>query len=115
MRETQGCNENVTIAVLVAVQQFPAREDRDARRRLATDPRSEQAHKRTIMIHDHHGLLAFLADEAQAALLRVQRLSGIAKAPLQEAEELTAIRLNIIRRKEEEAQLELPLDLKAAA
>ena len=65
---------------------------------------------------DRHALLSFLADETHAALLRAQRAGAPAIAILiDEAEELMAIRLNILRRQDNEAQLELPLDIKAAA
>lgn len=63
---------------------------------------------------DRHALLTFLADETHAALLRAHR-TGTASTALHEAEELMAIRLNILRRQDNEAQLELPLDIKAAA
>ncbi|MCC6915006.1 MAG: hypothetical protein IT566_15000 [Rhodospirillaceae bacterium] len=63
---------------------------------------------------DRHALLTFLADETHAALQRAHR-AGTQGAALQEAEELMAIRLNILRRQDNEAQLELPLDIKAAA
>lgn len=63
---------------------------------------------------DRHALLTFLADETHAALLRAHRL-GAPRTALNEAEELMAIRLNILRRQDNEAQLELPLDIKAAA
>ncbi len=63
---------------------------------------------------DRHALLTFLADETHAALLRAHR-AGVQTTALHEAEELMAIRLNILRRQDNEAQLELPLDIKAAA
>jgi hypothetical protein len=63
---------------------------------------------------DRHALLTFLADETHAALLRAHG-AGAQIAALNEAEELMAIRLNILRRQDNEAQLELPLDIKAAA
>ncbi|MGE3332043.1 MAG: hypothetical protein AB7I36_00250 [Rhodospirillaceae bacterium] len=63
---------------------------------------------------DRHALLTFLADETHAALTRAH-LVGTPSAALLEAEELMAIRLNILRRQDNEAQLELPLDIKAAA
>lgn len=65
---------------------------------------------------ERHALLSFLADETHAALVRAHG-SGASATPmlLNEAEELMAIRLNILRRQDNEAQLELPLDLKAAA
>lgn len=68
------------------------------------------------MSHDRHALLTFLADETHATLLRAQRAETPAMTTLlNEAEELMAIRLNILRRQDNEAQLELPLDIKAAA
>lgn len=63
---------------------------------------------------DRHALLTFLADETHAALLRAQRV-GVASSALNEAEELMAIRMNILRRQDNEAQLELQLEIKAAA
>ncbi len=63
---------------------------------------------------DRQALLTFLADETHAALLRAHR-TGASSVALSEAEELMAIRLNILRRQDNEAQLELPLDVKAAA
>ncbi len=63
---------------------------------------------------DRHALLTFLADETHAALTRAH-LVGAPRTALLEAEELMAIRLNILRRQDNEAQLELPLDIKAAA
>jgi len=65
-------------------------------------------------VTDRHALLTFLADETHAALLRAHR-AGAQGTALKEAEELMAIRLNILRRQDNEAQLELPLDVKAAA
>lgn len=68
------------------------------------------------MFDDRHALLSFLADETHAALLRAHRAGAARTAVLlNEAEELMAIRLHILRRQDNEAQLELPLDLKAAA
>jgi len=65
---------------------------------------------------ERHALLSFLADETHAALVRAHRAGAPATSMLlNEAEELMAIRLNILRRQDKEAQLELPLDLKAAA
>lgn len=68
------------------------------------------------MIQDRHALLSFLADETHAILVRAHTGGAPATATLlNEAEELMAIRLNILRRQDNEAQLELPLDIKAAA
>jgi hypothetical protein len=65
---------------------------------------------------DRHALLSFLADETHAALVRAHNAGAPATSMLlAEAEELMAIRLNILRRQDNEAQLELPLDIKAAA
>lgn len=65
---------------------------------------------------DRHALLSFLADETHAALLRAQHAGAPPTSMLlDEAEELMAIRMNILRRQDNEAQLELPLDIKAAA
>lgn len=66
-------------------------------------------------MQDRHALLSFLAEETHAALVRAHRVGTPMSALLNEAEELMAIRLNILRRQDNEAQLELPLDLKAAA
>ena len=68
------------------------------------------------MPQDRNALLNFLADETHAALSRAQNVGTPAMATLlNEAEELMAIRLNILRRQDNEAQFELPLNLKAAA
>ena len=66
---------------------------------------------------DRHALLSFLVEEALGALLRAQHAdtSAATIALNEEAEELTAIRLNILRRQDNEAQLELQLEIKAAA
>ena len=68
------------------------------------------------MFDDRHALLSYLAEETHTALLSAHR-SGAPRTAvlLNEAEELMAIRLNILRRQDNEAQLELPLDIKAAA
>jgi hypothetical protein len=68
------------------------------------------------MPQDRISLLNFLADETHAALVRAQNMGTPAMSTLlNEAEELMAIRLNILRRQDNEAQLELPLEIKAAA
>lgn len=68
------------------------------------------------MFDDRHALLSFLADETHIALLRAHRAGTSSTAMLlNEAEELMAIRLHILRRQDNEAQLELPLEIKAAA
>jgi len=68
------------------------------------------------MPQDRIALLNFLADETHAALIRAQNAGTPAMSTLlNEAEELMAIRLNILRRQDNEAQLELPLEIKAAA
>ena len=66
------------------------------------------------MSQDRHALLHFLADETHAVLVRAHGADAPAVL-LAEAEELMAIRLNILRRQDNEAQLELPLEMKAAA
>jgi hypothetical protein len=66
------------------------------------------------MTEDRLALLSFLAEESHAALLRAQHAENPALL-FDEAQELTAIRLNILRRQDNDAQLELPLDFKAAA
>ena len=66
---------------------------------------------------DRHALLSFLVEEALDTLMRAQHAAtpeGMI-ALSEEAEELTAIRLNILRRQDNEAQLELQLEIKAAA
>lgn len=68
------------------------------------------------MFEDRHALLSFLADETHSALVRAHRAGTSSTAMLlNEAEELMAIRLHILRRQDNEAQLELPLEIKAAA
>ncbi len=68
------------------------------------------------MFEDRHALLSFLADETHNALVRAHRAGTSSTAMLlNEAEELMAIRLHILRRQDNEAQLELPLEIKAAA
>lgn len=68
------------------------------------------------MSQDHHALLHFLAEETHHTLLRAHHIGGVGTAALlNEAEELMAIRLNILRRVEDAAQLELPLEIKKAA
>lgn len=65
---------------------------------------------------DRENLLSYLAEE----ILAVQSRALLARASdsyalITEADELMAIRLNILRRQDNEAQLELPLNIKAAA
>ncbi len=65
---------------------------------------------------DRHALLTFLVEEAHAALVRAQSEEMLDMANLlDEANELMAIRTNILRRQDNQAQLELPLEIKAAA
>ena len=65
---------------------------------------------------DRQALLSFLAEDSLAALSRsIGADASIAEMLMEEAEELMAIRLNILRRQDPEAQLELPLEVKAAA
>jgi len=110
MQETHSCNENVMIVVSCALQQFRAN---DTARHCLCRPPPGKVNK---MSQDHTTLLHFLADEAHQALQRAPRAGTTsAIASLAEAEELMAIRINILRRIDNEAQLELPLDLKKAA
>lgn len=68
------------------------------------------------MTEERNALLHFLADETHNALARAQNAEAPASVVLlNEAEELMAIRLRILRRHEDTAQLELPLDMKVAA
>lgn len=65
---------------------------------------------------DRHSLLTFLVEEAHAGLARAQSQEMLGMANLlDEANERMAIRSNILRRQDNHAQLELPLEIKAAA
>ena len=68
------------------------------------------------MPQDRNALLNFLAEETHAAISRAQNVGTLAMTKqLNEAEELIAIRHNIQRPHDNEAQLELTLHIKDAA
>lgn len=67
--------------------------------------------------HDQRGLLDYLADRVRELVIAAGEVAGAeASRLMSEAEELTALRAGIVNRcRDAEAQLQLPLDIKAAA
>jgi hypothetical protein len=67
--------------------------------------------------HDQRGLLDYLADRVRELVIASGEVAGTeASLLMSEAEELTALRAGIVNRfRDADAQLQLPLDIKAAA
>jgi hypothetical protein len=67
--------------------------------------------------HDQRGLLDYLADRVRELVAAANAAGGaVASNLLAEAEELTALRAGIVDRyRHADTQLQLPLDVKAAA
>lgn len=67
--------------------------------------------------HDQRGLLDYLAERVRELVAAAHTSTGIAASHLMaEAEELTALRAGIVdRHRQGDTQLQLPLEIKAAA
>jgi len=67
--------------------------------------------------HDQRGLLDYLAERVRELVATAHTTSGtVASSLMAEAEELTALRAGIVDRyRDADAQLQLPLEIKAAA
>ena len=67
--------------------------------------------------HDQRGLLDYLADRVRELVIASGEVAGTeASLLMSEAEELTSLHAGIVNRfRDADAQLQLPLDIKAAA
>jgi hypothetical protein len=67
--------------------------------------------------HEQRGLLDYLAERVRELVATAHTTSGtVASSLMAEAEELTALRAGIVDRyRDADAQLQLPLEIKAAA
>jgi hypothetical protein len=68
------------------------------------------------LTHDQRGLLDYLANQVRDLVAAANTAGAHASVLMAEAEELTALRAGIVDRyRASEDQLQLPLDVKAAA